>query len=98
MDQKNWRFLAITSPTAGCGKTVTAINLAFSIARQPERPALLIDMDLPKPTVANYLGIKCQQGVRGILEGRTTEADAIIRAEIDNGELMVLRTQDPAAH
>src|SRR5262249_25117052 len=28
MDQKNWQFLAITSPTEGCGKTVTAINLA----------------------------------------------------------------------
>src|SRR5262245_3318305 len=98
MDQKNWKFLAVISPTAGCGKTVTAINLAFSIARQPERSALLIDMDLPKPTVANYLGIKCQQGVRGILEGRTTLTDAIIRAHIDNCELMVLPTEGPTVH
>src|SRR5262249_52416000 len=30
MDQKNWQFLAVTSPTEGCGKTVTAINLALS--------------------------------------------------------------------
>src|SRR5689334_19810343 len=44
MDQKNWQFLAVTSPTEGCGKTLTAINLALSIARQPERSALLIDM------------------------------------------------------
>jgi len=98
MDQKNWKFLAVISPTAGCGKTVTAINLAFSIARQPERSALLIDMDLPKPTVANYLGIKCQQGVRGILEGRTTLAAAIIRAHIDNCELMVLPTEGLTVH
>ena len=69
MDQKNWQFLAITSPTAGCGKTVTAINLALSIARQPERSALLVDMDLQRPAVANYLGIKCRHGVRSILEG-----------------------------
>src|SRR6476620_5214472 len=34
MDQRNWQFLAVTSPTAGCGKTVTSINLALSIARQ----------------------------------------------------------------
>ena len=98
MDKKNWKFLAVTSPTAGCGKTVTAINLALSIARQLERSALLIDMDLPKPTVANYLGIKCQQGVRGILEGRTTLAAAIIRAHIDNCELMVLPTEGPTVH
>jgi len=98
MDQKNWRFLAITSPTAGCGKTVTAINLALSIARQPERSALLIDMDLPKPAVANYLGIKCQQGMRGILEGQTTLADAIIRAHIGNCELMILPAESSTVH
>ena len=33
MDKKSWQFLAVTSPTAGCGKTVTACNLALSIAR-----------------------------------------------------------------
>jgi len=98
MDQKSWKFLAITSPTAGCGKTVTAINLALSIARQPERSALLIDMDLPKPAVANYLGINCQQGVRGILEGQTTLASAIIRVRIDNCELMVLPAEGPTVH
>lgn len=40
MDLKDWRILAITSPTAGCGKTVTALNLAISIARQPQRSIL----------------------------------------------------------
>jgi len=90
MDRKSWQFLAVTSPTEGCGKTVTAINLALSIARQPERSALLIDMDLQKPAVANYLGIKCQQGVRGLLEGRTTLTGATICAQAKDCELMVL--------
>jgi len=98
MDQKNWQFLAITSPTEGCGKTVTAINLALSIARQPERSALLIDMDLQRPAVANYLGIKCRNGVQGILEGRTTLADAMVRAQADNCELMVLPAEAPTVH
>jgi Mrp family chromosome partitioning ATPase len=95
MDQKNWQFLAVTSPTAGCGKTVTAINLALSIARQPERSALLIDMDLQRPTVAEYLGIKCQKGLLGVLEGRTTPADSIIRARVDGSELLVLPAEAP---
>jgi protein-tyrosine kinase len=98
MDQKNWQFLAITSPTAGCGKTVTAINLALSIARQPERSALLVDLDLQRPAVANYLGIKCQQGLRGILEGRTALADEIIRTHANGCELMVLPTESATVH
>ena len=83
MDQKKWQFLAVTSPTPGCGKTVTAINLALSIARQPDHSALLIDMDLQRPSVAKYLGIKCRQGVQGVLEGRTPLADAITVAHAD---------------
>ena len=51
MDKKSWQFLAVTSPTAGCGKTVTACNLAMSIARLPERSVLLVDLDLRKPTL-----------------------------------------------
>ena len=54
MDKKSWQFLAVTSPTAACGKTVTACNLAISIARLPERSVLLVDLDLRKPMVANY--------------------------------------------
>jgi len=98
MDQKNWHFLAVTSPTEGCGKTVTAINLALSIARQPERSALLVDLDLQRPAVANYLGIKCQHGLQGILEGRSTLADVMVRTHIDNCELMVLPTEAPTVH
>jgi protein-tyrosine kinase len=95
MDQKNWQLLAVTSPTEGCGKTVTAINLALSIARQPERSALLVDMDLQRPAVADYLGIKCRQGVQGLLEGRATLANAIIRANVDSCALLVLPTEAP---
>src|SRR6185369_7244809 len=98
MDQKNWQFLAVTSPTEGCGKTLTAINLALSIARQPERSALLIDMDLQRPTIANYLGIKHRKGVRDILEGQATLADAVLRANTGSCEIMVLPAGAPTVH
>src|SRR5262245_3126895 len=95
MDQKNWKFLAVTSPTEGCGKTVTAINLALSIARQPERSALLVDMDLQRPAVADYLGIECRQGVQDILERRAALIDLIVRANADICELLVLPATAP---
>ena len=92
MDLKGWRTLAVTSPTPGCGKSLTAINLALSMARQPERQVLLVDLDLRKPQVAGYLGLKCLHGLLGVLEGSATLADTIVRARIGNSRLEVLPT------
>ena len=90
MDKKSWQFLAVTSPTAACGKSVTACNLAMSIARLPERSVLLVDLDLRKPMVANYLGLDGTGGVLSVLEGRATLQAAALRASIGPNQLMVL--------
>ena len=93
MDQKDWKIIGVTSPTPGCGKTVTAINLALSVARQPERSVLLVDLDLRKPQVASCLGLRRNEGVISVLDGRTTLASAIIPARIGNNHLAVLPTE-----
>jgi len=49
--------IAISSPIAGDGKTMTAINVAGTLAQFPETKVLLIDMDFRRPAVAKYLGI-----------------------------------------
>lgn len=95
MEQKKLQILAITSPTPECGKTVTAINLALSIARLPERPVLLVDMDLPRPQIANYLGITCHAGLVDVFERRATLADAMVHARINSCEVAVLPTESP---
>ena len=92
MDLKGWKTLAVTSPTPACGKTLTALNLALSIARQPERSVLLVDLDFRKPHVATSLGLKCDEGVLSVLEGRMTLSDAIVAARVDNLQFMVLPT------
>jgi protein-tyrosine kinase len=94
MDQRNWQIVAVTSPTAGCGKTLTSINLALSIARQPERGAFLLDLDLHKPQVASCLGIKPKFGAISVLEGRASVADATTLARIGAHHLMVLPTEN----
>ena len=97
MDRKHWQVLAVTSPTAGCGKTLTAINLALSIARQPERAALLVDMDLRKPQVSRRLGISAEDGLVGVLEGQSSLPGAMIRAQVGRHEVLVLPAETTPA-
>jgi protein-tyrosine kinase len=94
MDQKNWKILGVTSPSPGCGKTVTAINLALSIARQPDRSVLLVDLDLQKPQhIATAMGLNCKTGVLGVLEGHTNLSNAIIPTRAGTCQVMVLPTE-----
>lgn len=95
MDLKGWKTLAVTSPTPACGKTLTALNLALSIARQPERSVLLVDLDFRKPNVAASLGLECEEGEEGVLsvlQGRSTLSDEIVLARVDDLQFMVLPT------
>jgi protein-tyrosine kinase len=94
MDLKGWKILAVTSPTANCGKTVTSVNLALSVARQPQRSVLLVDFDFYKPKVAASLGLRWpNEGVIGVLSGRTTLPGAMINARIGDQRLFVLPTK-----
>jgi protein-tyrosine kinase len=92
MDLKGWKTLAVTSPTPSCGKTLTAVNLALSMARQPERQVFLADLDLRKPHVASSLGLKCREGVVGVIEGRVELDSAIVQARVGSSRLQVLPT------
>ena len=98
MDRRNWHFLAVTSPTEGCGKTLTAVNLALSIARQPERSVVLIDLDLQRPKVAGYLGLKCEQGVISMLAGRTSLQESMADAFIGGSHCQVLPAEARSIH
>lgn len=83
MDKEGLRTLGITSPTSGCGKTVISINLAAAIARQFNRTALIVDFDLKKPTVAQYLGLPHRPGLTEYLDGSVELHEALISPGID---------------
>jgi protein-tyrosine kinase len=90
MGLNSWQLLAVTSPTPRCGKSVVAANLALSIARHPEKSVLLVDMDLRRPQVARHLGLRRDQGLLSVLEGKSTLARAIVPAGIGNSRFLVL--------
>jgi protein-tyrosine kinase len=92
MDLKGWKTLAVTSPTASCGKTLTAVNLALSMARQPERQICLVDLDLRKPQIGACLGLRGREGALGVIEGRIELRSAIVEAQVGSNSLEVLPT------
>jgi capsular exopolysaccharide synthesis family protein len=51
------RVLAVTSPVEGDGKTITAINLAGTLAQSPENRVLLVCADLRRPSLSECLGM-----------------------------------------
>src|ERR1700731_4569875 len=49
--------VGVVSAVNGEGKTLTAINLALSLAAEPNQTVLLVDLDLRRPAVARTLGL-----------------------------------------
>ncbi|MES9972679.1 MAG: CpsD/CapB family tyrosine-protein kinase [Candidatus Thiodiazotropha sp.] len=62
-----WNSLAITSPNEECGKTITAINLAISLAREVNHTVLLVDLDLRRPSIQQYFFQDEQPGISDYL-------------------------------
>jgi protein-tyrosine kinase len=69
--------LAITSTQPQQGKTLTAINLAMTLAQDVATSVFLVDLDLQRPRVAHSLGMSFEHGISDYLAGKV-EADQII--------------------
>ena len=56
MKANHWRTVMITSPGAGEGKTLTAVNLAISFAKAYDQTVLLVDCDFRRQSIHKCLG------------------------------------------
>jgi protein-tyrosine kinase len=63
LQENGWTAVAITSPSRASGNTLTAINLAISIARGFSYTVLLVELDLVNPSFRQVLGFKERQGI-----------------------------------
>lgn len=83
--------ILITSSVPGEGKTFTAINLALSLAREPDFEVLLIDGDIPKANITQALGLQGREGLMDLLVNPHMRAeDVIVRTDIP--DFMVVPT------
>jgi protein-tyrosine kinase len=71
--------LAVLSPFKGEGKTLTAINLAIAVAADQNHTALLVDLDLRKPSVHRRLGFEPACGIEDCLQQRRPIYEAMVK-------------------
>lgn len=67
MRNNGWTSVAVTGPATGCGKTLTAINLAVSLAMEVSNTVLLVDLDLRRPAIHKYFGYEPELGLSDYL-------------------------------
>jgi exopolysaccharide/PEP-CTERM locus tyrosine autokinase len=83
--EDNFRnLLMVTSAIPGEGKSLTAVNLAISMAQEYDLTVLLIDADLRRPTIHDYLGFEQTIGLSDCLLDCTDIGEAIIKTDISN--------------
>jgi protein-tyrosine kinase len=80
----NLTSIAITSPDAGDGKSVTAINLALNVARDAACSVFLVDLDMRNPSICRYLGVRPPHELFGYFTGQVAAADVFFSIGQEN--------------
>lgn len=78
LEMEGGHVFVVTSSIPAEGKSTTTLNLAIALADSGKRVAL-VDTDLRKPKVAEYLGIEGGTGLTDVLIGRARLADVLLQ-------------------
>jgi exopolysaccharide/PEP-CTERM locus tyrosine autokinase len=84
--------IMVTSTVSDEGKSMTALNLAISMAKEHDHTVLLVDADLRRPSVHKYLDINPELGLIHCLRDGVAIEEALIKTGI--GKLVVLPAGD----
>lgn len=93
MRANNWRVLAITSPTAGVGKSLVASNVAISLAMDANYSVVLADLDLRRPSIHKYFGIEPEHGISDHFDTDKPVSELLINPGIES--LVILPAGKP---
>jgi len=75
-DEENCRVIGITGSGTGEGKSLSAVNLAYTLSQLGKR-VLLIDGDMRQPTIQTKLPIHKKPGLSDFLAGQSRPEDLI---------------------
>jgi protein-tyrosine kinase len=90
----SWRNIVVSGAGAGEGKTLTACNLAVSIARDVNQSVFLVDLDLQHSSIARYFGLDVRQGIGDYLAGHADIED-IVYAPAGLDRIAIIPNREP---
>ena len=76
MDSPDKKVINMLSSVSGEGKSFVTINLAISLALL-EKKVLIIELDVRKPRLADYIGIENKSGITLYLSGQINQNELI---------------------
>jgi protein-tyrosine kinase len=79
LKENQWNAVGVTSPCAGAGKTLTAINLAISMAKEVAYTVVLVDANLRCPAVLQRLGLAERPGLSEYLTDLIPVEELLVR-------------------
>jgi len=85
--------IMVTSSVSCEGKSITSLNLAITLAQEFDHTVLLVEADLRKPSLQDYLGMKAAKGLSDYLNGEAVLSDLLIKTGI--GRLILLPAGTP---
>ena len=80
--ENSWNVLGVTSPGHGEGKTLTAVNLAVSLAMESAQTVLLVDADLRSPSIHEVFGLRDCPGLADYLLDNQPVEDLLVHPGI----------------
>ena len=84
-DENDSHVIGISSSTSGEGKSLSAVNLAYSLS-QLGKSVILIDCDMRRPTLAEKLKIQKKPGLSNFLTGQSRLEELIQYCNIRDDE------------
>lgn len=94
--KEGFNSFAMVSANQAEGKSLTAVNLAISLAQEVNHTVLLVDFDLMKPSIHQYFGFEPEVGIGDYLHGRATLASTLVNPGIER--LVVLPGREQIAN
>ncbi len=84
-DDGGCRVLGLSSAMAGEGKSLTSVNLAYSLAQLNKR-VILIDCDMRRPTLAEKMKLRKTPGLSNWLTGQENISELLQRCSLHDGK------------